>query len=205
MFRFPFRYLLGLLLLPMLSGVSHAQSLWEQRNDRFAHFFVDTRAHAVGDLLTVVIDEVTDLSDRDQRALDKASNSDVNFNFAGASSSGTSASANLNMAGDSSRTFGGNSQYRVAQEFFDQIAVTVVDVKPNGNLCIRGVRTRTLADERKKLIVTGIVRPIDIMPDNTVRSQFVARLNIQYASCGPESNFTNQGWLSRTVNRVWPF
>ena len=199
------RYMLALVLVVLGTTSSAAQSLWEQRDPDFAHFFVDTRAHRVGDQLTVVIDEVTDLSNRDQRAMDKASNSDFNFNFAGASSSGASGSADMAIAGDSSRSFDGNSQYRVAQEFSDQIAVTVVRVLPNGYLQVKGIRTRTLADERKKLIVSGIVRPIDIMPNNSIRSQFVSNLQIHYASCGPESNFTNQGWLGRTINRVWPF
>ena len=182
-----------------------SQSLWQQRDDRFARFFFDTRAHEVGDVLTIVIDETTNVNKRDQRALDKSSDGGFNFNFAGASSGGAGSSANVNIAGDSSRAFDGNSQLRVAQDFSDQIAVRVVGVAPNGYLLVKGTRKRTVADEQRELIVTGTVRPTDVMPDNSVRSQYVADLNIQYVSCGAESHFTNQGWAARVLNRVWPF
>lgn len=198
------RVLTFLVCLCLCSPVA-GQSLWQQRNESFAHFFVDTRAHAVGDILTIVIDENTGVFNRDQRALDKSSDGGFNFDFAGASSSGASSSASVNMAGDSNRSFDGNSQYRVNQTFSDLIAVNVIEVLPNGYLRVRGSRRRTVADEQRKLCISGIVRPIDIMPDNSVRSQFVANLDIQYVGCGSESHFTNQGWAARTLNRVWPF
>jgi flagellar L-ring protein precursor FlgH len=184
---------------------THAQSLWQRRNERFALFFVDTRAHDPGDILTVLISENTDVTKQDQRELDKSSDADFNFNFAGASSGGAASSASVNMAGDSSRAFDGSSRYRVAQEFSDRISVQVMEVLPNGHLVVEGRRRRIIADEQRELRVSGIVRPIDIMPDNTVRSQFVANLNIQYIACGPESHFTNQGWAARALNRIWPF
>lgn len=192
-------------LVALATESTSAQSLWKHRNENFALFFVDTRAHVVGDQLTIVIAENTDVLKRDQRAMDKSSDAGFNFNFAGASSSGASSSASLNMAGDSSRQFDGNSQYRVAQEFSDRIAVRVVQVLPNGYLVVKGRRRRMVSDEQRELIVTGIVRPIDIMPDNSVRSQYVADLDIQYMGCGPDAHFTNQGWAARALNRVWPF
>ena len=75
-------------LLSCFSNVADAQSLWRRRNEHFALFFVDTRAHNVGDQLTIVIAENTDVLKRDQRALDKSSDGSFNFNFAGASSGG---------------------------------------------------------------------------------------------------------------------
>ena len=192
---------LGLAFCP----TTYAQSLWQQRHDDFAHLFVDTRAHSVGDLLTIVIDESTDVLKRDQRALDKSSDGSFSFDFAGASSGTAGSSANVNMAGDSSRRFDGNSQYRVAQAFSDQIAVAVTGVLPNGYLTVKGTRRRTVSSEQRALVVTGVVRPIDIMPNNTIRSQFVANLDIHYQGFGVETRFTNQGWAARALNRVWPF
>lgn len=188
-----------------MSQFANGQSLWQRRNPQFANLFVDSRAHACGDLLTVLIAEATDVLKRDQRALDKSSDGGFNFNFAGASSSGAASSANLNVAGDSSRSFGGNSQYRVAQEFSDRLTVRVMQVLPNGDLVVEGKRRRIIADEQRELHLTGVVRPIDIGPDNTIRSQFVADLDIQYLACGSESHFTNQGWAARALNRIWPF
>ena len=183
---------------------AHAQSLWQQRNPRFSFLFTDTSARHVGDLLTILVSENTDVQNRDQRALEKTSDSRFSFDYAGAASSGSS-SATLDLAGDSSRTFDGNSQYTVEQEFTDRITVQVVELLPNGNLLVAGKRRRIVGDEQRQLEITGIVRPYDVSPDNTVRSQYVGNFQVRYQGCGPESHFTNQGWAARVLNRVWPF
>ena len=199
------RTLLTLAMILTVNSFATAQSLWPHRKESFALLFVDTRAHSIGDILTLVISEQTDVTKRDQRALDKGSDAAFNFNFAGASSAGAASSANVAMSGDSNRAFGGNSQYSVAQEFSDRIAVRVTRVLPNGYLMVYGTRRRLVAKEERLLRVSGIVRPIDIMPDNSVLSQFVADLDIRYDGCGADMHFTNQGWAARTINRVWPF
>ena len=84
--------LVCLIILLLVSTTAHAQSLWQRRNERFALFFVDTRAHLVGDLLTVVISENTDVLKRDQRAMEKSSDGSFNFDFASASSGGAGSS-----------------------------------------------------------------------------------------------------------------
>jgi len=191
-------------LLAICSPAS-AQSIWHRRSPEFAHFFVDSRAHAIGDQLTVFISVNSEKAAREQRQNGKSSDASFNFNFAGASSGGAGSSASVNMAGDSARAFDGNSQLRSAQEYSDRVAVRVVDVLPNGYLLVRGRRRIMVADEQRELRMSGIVRPMDVEPNNTVRSQFVADLDIQYVSCGSDSHFTNQGWAARLINRVWPF
>lgn len=203
--RLPLLAVPSFLLIAMLTPMATAQSLWQSRNEDFAMMFVDTRAHSIGDILTLVISESTDVLKQDQRAMDKSSDGGFNFNFAGASSGGGSPSASVNMAGDSTRAFDGNSQYRVAQEFSDRIAVSVVQVLPNGYLVVQGTRRRLVSQEQRELTVSGVVRPLDIMPDNSVRSQFVADLDIQYGGCGSDLHFSNQGWAARALNRIWPF
>ncbi len=196
-------FTIGCVLL--LSDVGLAQALWDRRREDFAYSFVDTRAHRLGDQLTVIILENTDVLKRDQRQMDKSSEAAFNFDFAAAGSGGAGSSASLNIAGDSEREFDGNARYRSAQEFSDKIAVRVVNVLPNGYMVVEGKRTQIVANEERELLLSGIVRPIDVMPDNTVRSQFVENLSIQYSGCGPESHFSNQGWAARILNRVWPF
>ena len=75
---------------------ARAESLWERRDPRCAFLFEDTRARHVGDLLTIVVRESTDIGQREKRALDKQSESGGLFNFKGktvgnASSKGASA------------------------------------------------------------------------------------------------------------------
>ena len=175
---------------------SRAQSIWQQRNPRFAYLFEDSKAKYVGDVVTILVSENTDLQNRDQRTLDKSSDGAFSFD---------SSAANVDITGNSSRSFDGSSQYRVAQEFTDRITVQVLEVLPNGNLLVGGIRRRVIGEEERQLEVSGTIRPIDISPDNSIRSQFVANFQVRYSGCGPESHFTNQGWLARVITRAWPF
>ncbi len=193
-------------LLPSLFFVasSEAQSLWQRRDPRFSNLVANSTALRVGDLLTILISENTQVQNRDQRALSRSSDGGFNF-VATTTEAGSSTTGSLNMAGDSARSFDGNSQYSVEQEFSDRITVQVMEVLPNGNLLVAGKRRRMVADEQRQLEISGVVRPIDIRPDNSVRSQFVGNFQIKYSGCGPESHFTHQGWVARLFNRVWPF
>ncbi len=169
-----------------------------------AHLFQDNRARRVGDILTVAIDESTNANEREQRALDKNNATKAIFNFPKKPTGGSS-SADLQFSNSSSRNFNGSAQLTSDRRFIDRMTVTVVDVLPNGNLVIEGYRSRMVAGEQRVLRITGIVRPTDIGQQNTVESHFVASFHISYLGKGPESSFTNQGWFSRMINRIWPF
>jgi flagellar L-ring protein precursor FlgH len=190
------------------SAAAAADSLWDRRDSRSAFLFEDTRARRVGDLLTIVVRESTDIGQREKRALDKKSEFRGLFNFNGKSSGNfpdKSASAELDTAGSSNRKFDGKAEFSSERDFVDRMTVSIVDVFPNGNLLVEGTRRRVVSGEERLLRVSGLVRPQDIGPGNIVESQFIANFQVSYDGKGTESKFTNQGWLSRAVNRVWPF
>ena len=181
-----------------------AQSLWQQRDKRKAFLFHDLKARCVGDILTIAIDEETDVANSDTRGMSKqtATSANAGFAYAGNPSSGA-ASAQFNV--DSDRDFAGDVNFSSDRQFQDRFSVTVVDVLPNGNLVVAGVRNVWVEGDQKRLSVSGIVRAYDIREDNSVQSSSVADLRIFYEGVGPESHFTNQGWLGRRVNKFWPF
>ena len=201
------------LLLSMAAVVGgtascRADSIWQKRHQSRAYLFHDSRARNVGDLLTLVISESTTVGNRENTALNKSSNAAGVFDFDSSSSGGfgeQGAAAGLDISGTSNRGFQGAAAYNDSRRFTDQITVTVVDVLPNGNLVISGERCLTIAGERRKLNVSGVVRAVDIGPDNRVNSRFVAGLITDYDPEGVSQKFTRQGWMSRAVNKVWPF
>ena len=85
------------------------------------------------------------------------------------------------------------------------MTVTVVSVMRNGNMCISGQRKMTVAGEHRILKITGTVRAVDIGPDNSLHSRFIADMQTVYEDAGQERHFTRQGWFSRKVNKLWPF
>ncbi len=161
----------------------------------------DTAARGVGDLITILISENTDVENKDRRNMDKDSNTGFDFDF----SSSSSSPVNFDVGQSSDRAFNGQSNYRVEQEFTDRITVEVLDVLPNGNLVIGGRRQRIVAGELRTLVISGTVRYTDVSPNNTVRSQYVANFRVCYDGDGPESAFSKQGWGGRLVNRLWPW
>ncbi len=193
-------------LLLVKSG--QADSIWDRRDQRSGYLFMDNRARRVGDLLTVVVREVTGASNSEARKMDKSSAESGKFNFSGkTSANGTSrdAAAEFNSNRSSDRTFNGKSEYDNDRKFLDQMTVTVVDVMPNGNLMIEGYRKRVVSDETRLLRISGVVRANDVDLKNSVESRLIANFNVSYEGKGVESRFTNQGWLGRIGNKVWPW
>ena len=83
--------------------------------------------------------------------------------------------------------------------------VRVVDIHPNGNLVVEGLRYRKVSDETRLLRVSGIVRPNDIDITNTISSSVIDDFRMVYEGGGVESRFTGQGWVGRFTNRIWPY
>ncbi len=186
-----------------------ADSLWERRNPYFASMNWDTKARRLGDVVTIVLSETTTFDGREDRKLKKDTKNNVGAQLSGAFNSGknTARSFSGNFASNvtSDRELNGTSDYRSERTLNDRMTVRVVGVEPNGNLVVEGFRTRVVANEERTMRVSGIVRPTDIGANNTVQSQFIANFTVEYMGRGPETSYTNNGWLGRVMNRVWPF
>jgi flagellar L-ring protein precursor FlgH len=176
-----------------------ADSMWERRDPRYANLFQDVRARNIGDILTIVVSETTVANEQDQRNMNKATAANAFFAW------GTKGRPGQLLTGNSERSFTGSAQMTSNRVFTDRLAVTVVDMMPNGNLVIEGYRSRVVAGEERVLRITGVVRQYDIGIGNVVPSAAVANFRISYLGRGPESRFANQNYLGLLVNWVWPW
>lgn len=202
------RGLLTLAAAALLAEAARADSLWDRRDPQTAYMFMDYRARRVGDLLTIVVNESTEFEGLEKREMNKETKTSAGYKFSGKSASDAvsrSFSADIDGAGVSQRKFDGKNNSTIDRKFLDRMTVTVIGVLPNGNLVLEGFRQRTLNREVRVLRVTGVVRPADIGPTNTVQSQYIADFNVNYAGRGPESAYTNQGFLGRALNVLWPY
>lgn len=202
-------FFVAVMLIPLAVSSASAQSMWPRRDPKMADLYSDTNARNVGDLLTILVRETTDVENKDERELEKGHTSSGLFNFSGSMGSGTSgpttAATSVNSSSSSVKGFEGKSEYTVEREFLDRVTVMVLDVQPNGNLVIGGKRRQMVAGEYRTLVISGVVRPNDVRPNNAVESTYVANLSMQYEGDGPETWHTNQGWLGRTLSKYWPF
>lgn len=189
-----------LILAPVVAGVAlatvRADNIWDRRDPRYANLFQDNRARNIGDILTVLINESTASNDREQRAQDKTNSANGSINVFGQSSEGDASFR---------RRFNGSAQLTTDRRFQDRLAVTVVDVMPNGNLVVEGFRSRVVAGEERVLKITGVVRVQDIGSGNVVQSTSLANARVSYLGRGPMSRTVNQNFLGRVMNRIWPF
>lgn len=201
------RLLIALAILGA-AAPARAESIWAKRSPRYGFLFIDNRARQIGDTLVLILSETTAIGQREQRQMNKATTISDQFGFKGNTASdggGRSGEASMDASNQSNRTFNGSAGLQSTRVLTDRMAVTVVDVLPNGNLVVEGHRIRVISGERRILRITGVVRPADLSPTNTVFSEAVANFKIEYFGRGADSEWVNQGWFGRVWNFVWPF
>ena len=206
--RRPGRVLLALGALLLVPALASAQSLWERRDPRTAYLFQDFRARYPGDLLTIVINESTELDAQEKRELNKQTNTSATYNITGKAGNdhvARSFLANFDGSGASQRSFDSKNNSSIDRKFVDRMTATVVAVLPNGNMVFEGYRKHMVSREMRTLRVRGVVRPVDVGAFNMVQSQHVSDLEVVYIGRGPESSYTNHGWWGRILNVIWPY
>jgi flagellar L-ring protein precursor FlgH len=102
---------------------------------------------------------------------------------------------NMKGAGDTSRS----------SKMTAQIAGRVVKVFENGNMVIEGRRQVTINAEDQYIVITGIIRPEDVTPENFVHSRNISDARIVYTGMGVINDKSRPGWGTRIVDWVWPF
>lgn len=204
------RLVLGCLALGGLAVPSElrAESLWASRSPQFVSYTADTKARAVGDIITIVITESTAINNSENTQLSKNANSSGALDLETSTEGGLGlhgAAGTFDLTSSAGRGYQGGASYKDTRAFTDRVSVTVVDVLPNGNLVVSGDRMIDFGRDQRTLHVSGVIRPLDISPDNSVSSRFVAEFSASYVGEGDQRRFTRQGWFSRAVNRAWPF
>lgn len=169
--------------------------------------FTDRKAHRVGDVITVILNERT-VSQKTNNVSMKKEN-DTSFDgspLLGAAPSLANGNYTLETAIAHDREFKGEADADQSNSLQGNITVTVVDVFPNGNLMVRGEKWMTLNRGDEYIRIAGILRPDDITPENTVQSQKLANARIAYSGTGELADSNRMGWLARFFNSpVWPF
>ncbi|HEU4671156.1 MAG TPA: flagellar basal body L-ring protein FlgH [Dyella sp.] len=167
--------------------------------------FADPRAHRVGDILTVVLQESTQASKKASTSTSKKDKTSLDApTLLGKAVTFNGNPASIGLSGD--RSFAGDGSSSQSNQLSGQITVTVAQRLSNGNLVVRGEKWLTINQGKELIRISGIVRPQDINPDNSVSSSRVADARISYTGRGSLADANTQGWLSRFFNSKWmPF
>lgn len=186
--------LLVLLLLPFtlkLRGEGYGQN---------QSLFTDIKAHKVGDILTVLIYEQNRASQKVETKTEKT----TKFSTKGGPGIGTLDFLPLfGVDGSSKGTHDGKGENIRNGSLRARMSVTVVNVKPNGDLVVEGSRIIGISGDRESLTLTGVVRQKDVTPANTIDSYLIADAEIHYTGKGNATTGSRPGPLMRFLN--WLF
>ena len=101
--------------------------------------------------------------------------------------------------------FKGKGEASQSNALSGEVSVTVAAVYPNGTMLVKGEKFLTLNRGDERVQISGIVRAIDISPDNRILSTRVANAHIRYIGKGEIARASQQGWLQRFFSIISPF
>lgn len=183
-------------------------SLW-RGNAR--SFFGDPRAANVGDILTVNIDisDRAQVSNQTNQSRTNDTDSNLTSFFGGEAALGQFFNdavdpASLASFGSSTATQGSGSVNR-SESISLTAAAIVVEVLWNGNMIVQGRQEVRINNEVRELLISGIVRPQDIEPDNTIDHTKIAEARVSYGGRGHISDMQRPPIGQELYNLLWPF
>ena len=154
-----------------------------------------TGARAVGDILTININETTAASKKSgSTAARTGSSSMAVTGLAGLPGKGLLGS---NLGANSASTFEGKGDSASNNAFTGIITVTVIEVLPNGNLLVSGEKQIGINQGSEFVRFSGVVNPATVSPANAVSSTQVADARLEYRGNGYIDEAQTMGWLAR--------
>lgn len=184
----------GVLILMFVVSQAHASSLWDGASDSM---FTDRKARGVGDLVTLIIVERSEAS----QAAKTTTAKDAEVSIGPGLGLLQGVIPMISASGGDSLTAGGSTTR--GSSLTTKMTVRVIDVLPNGIFKIEGRQQIVVNGEEQEIIVSGLVRPQDIAPDNTVLSTYVADASISFKGAGSLGDKQEPGLLTRLFN--WLF
>ncbi|RAR64616.1 flagellar L-ring protein precursor FlgH [Onishia taeanensis] len=175
-----------------------------QTNAGYAYqpLFEDRRPRAIGDILTIVLDEEVSASKNSQSNADRSGSAGLTIDNA-PDALDKLAEYGFDLSGNSDFTGGGGSEAN--NTFTGTITVSVLDVMSNGNLRVRGEKQIAINQGTEFIRFSGVVNPRTITGQNTVPSTQVADARIEYVGDGYINEAQHMGWLQRIFLNISPF
>jgi flagellar L-ring protein precursor FlgH len=178
-------------------------SLWHE-DARLGDLYGDLIARHVGDVVTIKVVENSEAlkSASTETARGSSLNASVDTFFGAPLDYG---GFQPEVSGSMRNEFEGQGTTTRKDTLVATLTAKVVDVLPGGLLRIEGYRDVTINNERQYLLLRGVIRPVDIAPDNSVFSSSIADAQIAYAGNGVVSDKQRPGWFTRILDYTWPF
>src|ERR1700677_2732399 len=193
---------------PPSLAVQQPNSLWQTGARAF---FRDQRASRVGDILTVLvtINDQAQLQNETKRSRENSDNANLT-NFFGFESDLANwlpkavDPASLVAAGSATSNDGKGTINRQEQISL-QLAATIIQVLPNGNLVIQGKQQVSVNFDMRELSISGIIRPQDIDSTNSIAYNQIAEARIEYGGKGQVQDVQQPRYGDQLFDILMPF
>jgi len=159
------------------------------------------RAGQVGDIVTIQLVERTAATKSNAAGTQR----DGNISLTPPTTGPLSLFNPSDIAMGGGQQFKGKGDASQSNALSGEVSVTIAAVYPNGTMLVRGEKLLTLNRGDERVQISGIIRAIDISPDNRVLSTRVADANIRYVGKGEIARASKQGWLQRFFSIISPF
>jgi flagellar L-ring protein precursor FlgH len=113
---------------------------------------------------------------------------------------------NVDATASGSDSFKGSGTTETDNSFVTTMAVSVINVLPNGNLLVAGERNVGLNKGVNTMRFSGIVNPHDIRQGNLISSRDVVNASLESVAQGDVSEASSRSWLQRVLARslsIW--
>lgn len=182
-----------------------------------ASLFSDKKDLQIGDIIQVVISESLSGDSNNKRELSSSRSTSLGGALASPLTGNTLSSSvqkyantfNKNLGfgitSNSSNSFSGNTKSSLDESFSTTVSVIIQETYQNGNYYILGSKEMLIDGQKQEIKLSGVIRPYDISPENSISSSQIANLKILYVKDGEESDITDVPWGTKILNIIWPF
>lgn len=185
------------------TGYTSAGSLYK---GSYSNLFSDAKAFSVGDVITIRVTE--ELKGQGSANTQTQEKSDMNLSVPSPTLLGKpviNKNPVLGMKQSGSDNYQGKASTDRSARLIATISARVTKVYPNGNLFIIGKKVVRVNDDYQVLLISGIVKPTDIMQDNSIDSSRISDMYVEYNGEGYMADSSKPGWLAQFLKRIWPF
>lgn len=109
------------------------------------------------------------------------------------------------IAGQLQQLYRAEGDVQARESLALNIACTVADIRPNGDLVLEGHKQIRVNDDFWEVSLTGVCRHADVGPDNVILSRNIANMKLDKRERGHVRDSYKRGWLVRWLDEFHPF
>jgi flagellar L-ring protein precursor FlgH len=189
--EWPQNLALFIMLMLAITQPSWAINLFEE--ERYRPLIADRKASLPGDILTVIVLETSNA----QTSADLSSGKEIKTALeVGYNKNNHEVEFGLKGKGHTAAKTGRNGKIKAS------LTVRIKEIFPNSTYLVEGLQMITINGEQQKILLSGVVRPEDISPQNTILSTRLADAHITYSGNGSVSDSQNRNYFYKVLSFV---